>query len=131
MNRETLDVWQQMAAFVRQEDILDAARVNTLAGDGPAPSAQPACEPKMRFRADARSSVVISMQLSHALRIHPKEVVVLVGGGGKTTLMFRLADELAASGRRVVTTMTTRIFVGQMDRAPARLVTEDEATLLA
>ena len=71
------------------------------------------------------------MQLSHALRIRPKEVVVLVGGGGKTTLMFRLADELAASGRRVVTTMTTRIFVGQMARAPARLVTEDEATLLA
>jgi molybdenum cofactor cytidylyltransferase len=71
------------------------------------------------------------MQLSRALRIRPKDVVVLVGGGGKTTLMFRLADELAASGRRVVTTMTTRIFVGQMDRAPARLVTEDEATLLA
>ena len=71
------------------------------------------------------------MQLSHALRIRPKEVVVLVGGGGKTTLMFRLADELAASGRRVVTTMTTRIFVGQMNRAPARLVTEDEATLMA
>ena len=63
--------------------------------------------------------------------MRPKEVVVLVGGGGKTTLMFRLADELAASGRRVVTTMTTRIFVGQMQRAPARLVTEDEATLLA
>ncbi len=58
------------------------------------------------------------MQLSHALRMHPKEVVVLVGGGGKTTLMFRLADELAVSGRRVVTTMTTRIFVGQMLRAP-------------
>ena len=60
-----------------------------------------------------------------------REVVVLVGGGGKTTLMFRLADELAASGRRVVTTMTTRIFVGQMARAPGRLITEDEATLLA
>ena len=60
----------------------------------------------------------MTMQLSHALRIRPKEVVVLVGGGGKTTLMFRLADELAASGRRVVTTMTTRIFVGQMARAP-------------
>lgn len=71
------------------------------------------------------------MQLSHALRMRPKEVVVLVGGGGKTTLMFRLADELAASASRVVTTMTTRIFVGQMLRAPGRLVTEDEAKLLA
>ena len=71
------------------------------------------------------------MQLSHALRIRPKEVVVLVGSGGKTTLMFRLADELAVSGRRVVTAMTTRIFVGQMLRAPARLSTEDEAALLS
>jgi molybdenum cofactor cytidylyltransferase len=74
---------------------------------------------------------VIQMQLTRALRIRPKDVIVLVGGGGKTTLMFRLADELAASGRRVVTTMTTRIFVGQMLRAPGRLVTEDEAALLA
>ena len=71
------------------------------------------------------------MRLSHALRIHSKEIVVLTGGGGKTTLMFRLADELVAAGRRVVTTMTTRIFVGQMARAPARLISEDEETLLA
>jgi molybdenum cofactor cytidylyltransferase len=71
------------------------------------------------------------VQLTRAFRIRPKDVIVLVGGGGKTTLMFRLADELASSDRRVVTTMTTRIFVGQMLRAPSRLVTEDEATLLA
>ena len=32
VNRETLDVWQQMTAFVRQEEIHDPARVNTLAG---------------------------------------------------------------------------------------------------
>jgi len=32
VNRETLDVWQQMIAFVRQEEIHDPARVNTLAG---------------------------------------------------------------------------------------------------
>jgi anaerobic magnesium-protoporphyrin IX monomethyl ester cyclase len=32
VNRETLDVWQQMTAFVRQEEIRDPARVNALAG---------------------------------------------------------------------------------------------------
>ena len=32
LNRETLDVWQQMTAFVRQEDIHDPARVNLSAG---------------------------------------------------------------------------------------------------
>ena len=119
-------------AFVRQEDIHDPARVNPCAGRwaGVVHAACLRAEDALAA-ADARPPAVISMQLSHALRMRPKEVVVLVGGGGKTTLMFRLADELAASGRRVVTTMTTRIFVGQMHRAPARLVTEDEATLLA
>lgn len=71
------------------------------------------------------------MLLSTALRVHPKDVIVLVGGGGKTTTMFRLADELVAAGRRVVTTMTTKIFVSQMTRAPGRLVLQSEGSLLA
>lgn len=71
------------------------------------------------------------MQLTHAFRLSGKDVVVLVGGGGKTTLMFRLADELLEAGHRVVTSMTTKIFVSQMTRAPARLVLEGERTLLA
>ena len=33
LNRETLEVWQEMAAFARQEDILDAPRVNACAGE--------------------------------------------------------------------------------------------------
>jgi hypothetical protein len=33
LNRETLAVWQEMAAFVRQEDIRDAPRVNACAGE--------------------------------------------------------------------------------------------------
>ncbi len=71
------------------------------------------------------------MLLSVALRTHPKDLVVLTGAGGKTTLMFRLAGELATAGYRVVTTMTTKIFVGQMAQAPARLVLQGEGALLA
>jgi len=71
------------------------------------------------------------MFLSHALSLGPKEVIALSGGGGKTTLMFRLAAELAASGQRVVTTMTTRIFVSQMAQAPHTLVLHGEGALLA
>jgi len=37
-------------------------------------------------------------------------VVSLVGAGGKTTLMFRLARELAEAGERVLTTTTTKIL---------------------
>jgi molybdenum cofactor cytidylyltransferase len=70
------------------------------------------------------------MNLSVALGIRRQDVITLVGGGGKTTLMFRLADELSGAGWHVVTTMTTRIFVGQMARAPAHLLLGQEDVLL-
>lgn len=71
------------------------------------------------------------MKLVSAFRLRPKDVVALTGGGGKTTLMFRLADELVAAGQHVVTTMTTKIFVSQMARAPVCLTLRGEHTLLA
>ncbi len=37
------------------------------------------------------------MELARALRLEDHEVVALAGGGGKTTLMFRLAGELVAA----------------------------------
>lgn len=69
------------------------------------------------------------MRLITALRLQAKEVVAFVGAGGKTALMFRLADELAAAGRRVVTTMTTKIFAAQMARAPVAVAWQDENAL--
>ena len=45
-----------------------------------------------------------------ALDVRRSEVISLIGGGGKTTLMFALAGELAATGEAVITTTTTRIF---------------------
>ncbi|MEJ2558620.1 MAG: selenium cofactor biosynthesis protein YqeC [Anaerolineae bacterium] len=62
------------------------------------------------------------MDLNRALRIQPKEVVAFVGGGGKTSAMFRLADELVAQGQRVVTTTTTRIFAAQIALAPQHII---------
>jgi len=43
-----------------------------------------------------------------------RELVALVGGGGKSSLMFALANSLPG---RVVMTTTTRIFAAQMGRA--------------
>ena len=40
----------------------------------------------------------------------PRGIIALVGGGGKTTLMLRLAHELAQKGARVIVTTTTHIF---------------------
>ena len=49
------------------------------------------------------------------------EVVALVGGGGKTTAMFRLAREMVEKGERAITTTTTRIFGAQIALAPAHV----------
>lgn len=40
----------------------------------------------------------------------PHSVISLVGAGGKTSTMFRLAEECRAGGRRVIVTTSTHIF---------------------
>lgn len=53
------------------------------------------------------------LTLCEAFELTPGSVVALVGGGGKTTTMFRLAAELSAAGERVLITTTTHIFPPQ------------------
>lgn len=48
--------------------------------------------------------------LVDALDVHVGDVVAFVGAGGKTTSMFRLADELTEQGGRVLVTTTTKIY---------------------
>jgi molybdenum cofactor cytidylyltransferase len=50
------------------------------------------------------------------------ELIAIVGGGGKTSLMFALANALPG---RVVISTTTRIFAAQMKLAPAVCTTSD------
>jgi molybdenum cofactor cytidylyltransferase len=50
------------------------------------------------------------MRLKRALGIERGDVVSLVGAGGKTTTMFRQADELVSDGWKVLTTTTTMIW---------------------
>ena len=65
------------------------------------------------------------MRLADALDVSPGEVVAFVGGGGKTTAMFRLAEELVEAGERVITTTTTHIFAGQIALAPTYVAAAD------
>ena len=53
--------------------------------------------------------------LQEALHIAPDtpEVVSFVGGGGKTTALFRLAHELKALGKKVLVTTTTNIAASE------------------
>ena len=53
-------------------------------------------------------------------------MVALVGGGGKTSAMFRLGDELAAQGWRVVSTTSTHLGADQIALAPCAIVLSDQ-----
>lgn len=68
----------------------------------------------------------VGYHLIEALALGPKELISLVGGGGKTLLMFRLAKEYLANGKRVMTTTTTKIFEPTQEETPFLLVEEDE-----
>ena len=51
-------------------------------------------------------------------------IVCLVGAGGKTSLMFRLAYECLEQGQRVLTTTTTKIFHPKPHQSPLTVLTE-------
>jgi molybdenum cofactor cytidylyltransferase len=59
--------------------------------------------------------------LSEALGMTAGEVVALVGGGGKSMAMFRLAREMVDKGGQAITTTTTRIFGAQIALSPAHV----------
>ena len=61
---------------------------------------------------------VTAKDLISALGIEQKEHIAIVGGGGKTTLMFALADELCLTGRKVITTTTTKVWYREASRSP-------------
>lgn len=50
------------------------------------------------------------MTLKEALGLEKGEMLALIGAGGKTTTLFRLARELWAEGGKVLVTTTTKIF---------------------
>lgn len=57
---------------------------------------------------------------------HPENrYVFLIGGGGKTTLMFALAQSLCRKGHTVVTTTSTKIFRPPPEHSPAVVVNKD------
>jgi probable selenium-dependent hydroxylase accessory protein YqeC len=57
-------------------------------------------------------------------------VLSFTGGGGKTSLMFHLARLIAGSGKRVLTTTTTKIFYPTADQSGTVLVERDPAVIL-
>ena len=71
------------------------------------------------------------MRLVDALGITGGDVVALVGGGGKTTTMFRVAREIVEAGGRAISTTTTRIFGAQIALAPVHVPAAEAIKMLA
>jgi probable selenium-dependent hydroxylase accessory protein YqeC len=65
--------------------------------------------------------------LIDALALGSHEHIALVGGGGKTTLMLALAHELRSSGKRVVTSTTTKVWHKEALQYDKVLLVEDHA----
>jgi len=60
--------------------------------------------------------------LIHSLFLNTRGLVSIVGAGGKTSLMFRLARQLSDSGKTVLTTTTTKIFFPTKEQSPDTLI---------
>ncbi|MBU2498301.1 MAG: putative selenium-dependent hydroxylase accessory protein YqeC [Proteobacteria bacterium] len=57
-------------------------------------------------------------KLSEALALGAREHIALVGGGGKTALLFALARELHQAGKRVLTSTTTKVWHAEALKSP-------------
>ena len=68
--------------------------------------------------------------LRDALMLEGEGVVSLVGAGGKTSLMFRLARELELAGEPVLTTTTTKIYEPATEQSSNLIISEDLPAML-
>lgn len=55
------------------------------------------------------------MKLNNYIGLEKKDIICFVGAGGKTTMMFKLAEELRC-GSKVLVTTTTKIYVPPKDK---------------
>jgi len=62
------------------------------------------------------------VSIKEALGLESREHIALVGGGGKTSLMFALAEELRHENKRIITTTTTKVWHRQALKAPCFLL---------
>lgn len=64
------------------------------------------------------------MRISEALGLKGRETISFIGGGGKTSLMFRLAEEIPFQNTVIITT-TTKIYLPP-ERFPLVILGEEE-----
>lgn len=72
---------------------------------------------------------VSGMTIKEALNIKHKDIVSLIGAGGKTTIMFSLGKELSCEGKKVITTTTTKIYPPLPEESSLLLLGSEEEIL--
>jgi len=71
------------------------------------------------------------IQLRQALMLEGQGVVSLVGAGGKTSLMFKLAHEISKAGDPVMTTTTTKILNPTSRQSSNLIISDDVDTIVS
>lgn len=83
-----------------------------------------------RFAKKMPQDADLSFLLADALGLRDRDLISLVGAGGKTTLMFGLAGELSRRGKKVVTSTTTRIMEPKAEETPCLFVDANEEKIV-
>ncbi len=84
-----------------------------------------------RGRTDSWDLVIHRVDhLQEALELDRHRIISLVGAGGKTSLMFAMARELATLGNHVVTSTTTKIFKPSRHETHFLLLREEAGDIL-
>jgi probable selenium-dependent hydroxylase accessory protein YqeC len=73
----------------------------------------------------AQSGRIVSGRLSESVGLETRELVAIVGAGGKTTILRALGTELASAGHKVILTTTTKMAPEQMSES---VIWSDEPT---
>jgi molybdenum cofactor cytidylyltransferase len=71
------------------------------------------------------------MTLADSLGVQTGEMVSLIGAGGKTTALFRLAKELRENGGKILLTTTTKIFKPNKPHVERLFLVQDVNALIA
>jgi len=66
--------------------------------------------------------MITPFSLINPLGLKEKELISLVGAGGKTTLMYALAAELLSHKSKIITTTTTKIFPPEPGQSPSLIL---------
>ncbi len=68
--------------------------------------------------------------LSNYLQLTPNDIISLVGAGGKTTIMFRLAKELQKQSAYVLSLTTTHIFYPTLEQSQYVILEQNYDSLI-